>query len=397
MQETHRIGAIDGLRAVAMLMVVAGHCMVMSNGWSGVWLFFIISGYVITRNFLARQHEFQTPSAHYLDFIKRRAFRIVPAYAVYLIIATVVMAAAGLTQQLRVIPYLLTFTYNWQRIFLFENIVTDGLYGPMWSLSVEEQFYVFYPLLFLVAPRRDFLKVALGFLCLAPFARIAMSATTAAQGWPTDRIIDSVYLNAILHFDAFLAGALIAVYEPRLRTDQRLVTRVRLGLIGAAIAYGFINYILRDSGNGETIEAQSGQSLKPHYWFWRQGFVYSAYVAAFSLLMIEALRRARWTKWLAARSLVLIGRISYSGYLYHIIPLWLLRTYVIHQDIGQLSLAWRYVVFAGAVVVTLALAWLSYAYVELPVQKWAARRRESKAAITGMHATTATTAVAERG
>ncbi|MEQ1650499.1 MAG: acyltransferase, partial [Hyphomicrobiaceae bacterium] len=344
MPDTRRIDAVDGLRAVAMLMVVAFHCMIMPNGWSGVWLFFVISGYVITRNFLARQSEFEAPRAHYLDFITRRAVRIIPAYIVYLIVATVLMATVGNTQQFRVIPFLLTFTYNWQRIYLFENVPNDSLYGPMWSLSVEEQFYLFFPLLFLFAPRRHFLKVAVGFLLLAPFARLAMSLSAATQGWPTDRIIDSVYLNAVLHFDAFLAGALIAIYEPRLQSNQRLVNRLRLGIIAGVLAYGVINTALRSSGQATS----QSTALQNTFWFGRQGFVYTVYVAAFSLLMIETLRRTWWTGWLAARSLVVIGRISYSGYLYHIIPLWLLRTYVIHQDIGQLPLVWRYLVFAGA-------------------------------------------------
>src|SRR5262245_24990151 len=73
-----RIAEVDGLRALAMTMVVAQHCGLAPFGWTGVWLFFVISGYVISRNFLREEYKADSVARQFLTFMKRRFFRIVP-------------------------------------------------------------------------------------------------------------------------------------------------------------------------------------------------------------------------------------------------------------------------------------------------------------------------------
>ena len=79
-----RITEIDGLRAVAMTIVVAHHCGLLPFGWVGVWIFFVISGYVISRKFMRQGYSNKPAAKQYVTFISRRFWRIVPVYLLYL-------------------------------------------------------------------------------------------------------------------------------------------------------------------------------------------------------------------------------------------------------------------------------------------------------------------------
>src|SRR2546423_10298585 len=86
-----RIAEVDGLRAVAMTMVIAQHCGLLPFGWIGVWLFFVISGYVITRGFVADQKAADAASTRFIDFMRRRFFRIVPVYVAYILLNVAIL------------------------------------------------------------------------------------------------------------------------------------------------------------------------------------------------------------------------------------------------------------------------------------------------------------------
>jgi peptidoglycan/LPS O-acetylase OafA/YrhL len=91
-----RIDEVDGLRAIAMTMVIAQHCG-LPFGWTGVWLFFVISGYVISRNFLCEAYTNGPVLQEYKIFMLRRFFRIVPVYTFYIAIGTGIIFALGLS------------------------------------------------------------------------------------------------------------------------------------------------------------------------------------------------------------------------------------------------------------------------------------------------------------
>ena len=147
-----RIYSIDSLRALAMTMVIAQHCKLLPFGWTGVWLFYVISGFVISRNFIAERATFKPASLfHYLSFVTRRMFRIIPPYAAYVIICLLVIRLLGYPEQYRELPYLTTFTFNWRMIFSVEP--QFSAFGHLWTISVEEQFYVLFPILILLLNR----------------------------------------------------------------------------------------------------------------------------------------------------------------------------------------------------------------------------------------------------
>ncbi|MET9227055.1 acyltransferase [Lentzea sp. NPDC003310] len=142
--EMRRFPALDGMRAIAAVIVVifhfAGPKWSWLNGWIGVHLFFVLSGFLITT--LALREESRTGKLSIRDFYLRRAFRILPVYYVVLLIIVAFLWLRGeffgyhMQEQL---PYYLTFTNEW---------ATPGrIYGQSWTLGVEQKFYLVWPAL----------------------------------------------------------------------------------------------------------------------------------------------------------------------------------------------------------------------------------------------------------
>jgi peptidoglycan/LPS O-acetylase OafA/YrhL len=137
-----RLPALDGVRAVAILLVIAGHFIGFGGlGATGVAVFFVLSGFLITRLLVA---EIETSGRlRFGRFYWRRACRILPAYLLWVTITWLILGNVALADDRRALTGLLTYTYNY---------VTPTPYGfssiihPAWSLSVEEQFYVLWPL-----------------------------------------------------------------------------------------------------------------------------------------------------------------------------------------------------------------------------------------------------------
>lgn len=154
-QTQSRFGSLDGLRAIAIAAVLWHHwpgrfemaeAKLSHYGFLGVDLFFVISGYLITT--LLLREEARDGAFSLSGFYWRRVLRILPVY--YLLVTVVgvyYIVGRGETQYLEIWPYYYLFLSN----FLTDHI--HMLY-PTWSLAVEEQFYLIWPLLLLLVPRR---------------------------------------------------------------------------------------------------------------------------------------------------------------------------------------------------------------------------------------------------
>jgi len=113
-----RIGAIDGLRAIAMTMVVLQHCGLMPFGWMGVWLFYVISGFVVCSTFHSRASRETGPYASTVaDFMKRRAVRIWPVYFLYIAACAIFLVLTNAIFNGADLVTMAGFIYNWQMIF----------------------------------------------------------------------------------------------------------------------------------------------------------------------------------------------------------------------------------------------------------------------------------------
>lgn len=203
-----RIPSLDGVRAFAITLVLVAHSLkwleqtrfqpllrIFGNGALGVEIFFVISGFLITR--LLMQESYTTGRISLRQFYLRRTFRILPAFYAFLAFAGI-LAAAGYVSPARA-DFLAagTFLWNYTRR-------TDEARAHLWSLSVEEQFYLFWPLLLMLIGNRR-ARIAAGLLvCAAPFIRLGTYAV-----WPAMR----AYIPVMMHtrIDALMFGCFAAL------------------------------------------------------------------------------------------------------------------------------------------------------------------------------------------
>ncbi len=367
-----RLPEIDGLRAVAMTAVVAQHCGLAPCGWIGVWLFFVISGYVIARNFERDGYASGSLLGRYRTFMTRRFFRIVPVYMLYLMIGTILILLSGKPSALRDIPFLIAFVQNWQMIFgLWPNPESWAGFAHLWTLSVEEQFYLVFPIIFLSLPRRIYAAVAITLIAAGPFIRYVYSAalqgTTADGGW----LAFAVYAASFAHFDAFLIGALIAHFEDSIRI-RRWVPVV---LAGAAISvaaayvafYVHANYVMGASRVDLLRNIFSGILFGQG----REVVVYTVVNLLAATAVVYAILQKSFLRMLAGRRITLVGRVSYGGYLYHALILWLISALVATPS--TVAVPQRLALFALAWSLTVLVAYLSFRWFEAPILSWTKR------------------------
>ncbi len=200
---------LNALRAFAVLAVIVQHYWPRSAtpgplravewGGYGVRLFFVLSGFLITGILLRYRDEIErgaaTAGAQLRRFVIRRTLRIFPIY--YLVVLAVCILGIGPARQ--VWPYLLTYTTNWH---IAASGAWIGQLSHLWSLAAEEQFYLAWPLVALLAPRRWLLPTTLLVIAAAP----AYRCVAALAGWP----YSDLDLLPLIALEALGIGALLA-------------------------------------------------------------------------------------------------------------------------------------------------------------------------------------------
>ena len=204
----HNIPSLDGVRAIAILMVLAGHALnervdlapaILGN--FGVTLFFVLSGYLITRSML--HDESRYGKLRIRNFYFRRVLRIFPAFYVFLAVIGILSAAGAL-------PKFPAITWVASAAF-FRNMAGGGWDTiHLWSLSLEEQFYLFWPAVFiLVRPRR------LSFIAAAVVIFTAWRAIWLHNHQDNFAIAEAggFYYRPDFRLDTFLIGAAFAIAD----------------------------------------------------------------------------------------------------------------------------------------------------------------------------------------
>lgn len=289
------INSIDGLRAVAVVAVLAFHADLgfASGGFLGVSLFFTLSGYLIT-TLLLREHA-ADGTISIRRFYARRWRRLIPS--AWICIAGVLAAwLVWSASQLRELPgdalAALGNVANWRFAFS-ERSYQDLFIGQpsplahFWSLAIEEQFYAVMPLIAILCLRRSrrTLVLVVGALLLASVAANILTA---------DR--DLVYNGTHTRAAELLVGVLLAIYAPR-------VGRVVSGALGWAALAGF----------GALVATTSVTSA----WLYNGGLPAFSLISAALVVAAIAPLGSSLTRLLALRPLVAIGRWSYALYLVH--------------------------------------------------------------------------------
>jgi len=302
--------SLDGLRGVAVSLVVLFHYGLFPAGWVGVQIFFVLSGYLITTILLGEKDS--PPLAYLGRFYWRRSLRIFPLYFFVLALSFAAYLTIGEPKSLGSDwAFLVTYTTNFGRL-------RPGDIGPsfthLWSLAVEEQFYLFWPLLVYFLPEKAFRRTVAAILVLTPALRLAFCVVFLHLGRDSAWIGKSIYCLPFAQFDAFAAGAAISLW--RLNSVPHAGRWFLVALsITALCGMGCLlhdHFVYRNA-----FMASLGY---PMYLMPDWGFVwgYSLLNLVSCLGIICATQRLNLFNWAANAAVVRLGRISYGVYVFHV-------------------------------------------------------------------------------
>lgn len=345
--------ALDGLRAIAVIAVLAYHAdqTWARAGFLGVDIFFVISGYLITALLLSEYRR--EGKINIVDFWKRRAMRLLPSLLVMLAAVSVVvpiLAPDQISQLRGDLIAALTYVSNWRLVFqelpYFQAMGRPPILQHLWSLAVEEQFYLLWPLLLALALRRRRTKQGLVLMILIGSAA---SAGAMSMIYSPESDASRVYYGTDTRVGTILLGAALAfMWSPGQRT-------ARPRLMGS---------LIRDFAG---LGAIAGLAWAMYTWTEFDEFLYRGGFTAVAVLSAIVVAVCAHPGWLTRRLLGnapmrWIGKRSYAIYLWHWPVFMLTRP---HLDINLDGYA-----LAGLRVgLTVALAMATHRLVEKPLRR----------------------------
>jgi peptidoglycan/LPS O-acetylase OafA/YrhL len=348
---------IEGLRAVAVLSVLVYHLRSewLPGGFIGVDIFFVISGFLITSH-LVREHE-KTGRISLVRFYARRMVRLIPAATVVLLgtaVATILFVPRILWQQVGTdIIASATYVINWVlALRSVDYLAEDSIVSPVqhfWSLAVEEQFYLIWPLLILLAGalavRFNFLKRRT--MAVGGVGVVVISFGLALIAYAQNDV--TAYFSTFTRLWELAAGGLAALAIERLRRTAPPALMRILFYVGTAAVIGSVVLL-----------------ALPRLW---PAPLTVVPVLGTVLILVAGGGVARTVpeRLLGLRPMTWVGGISYSLYLWHW-PIIVIAGYVF----GEIGL----ILSVAIAVASIALAWLSAKLVENPIRfsGWATRR-----------------------
>ncbi|MFN8574948.1 MAG: acyltransferase [Gemmatimonadaceae bacterium] len=313
--------AFDGSRGLGSLFVLVAHFGFLQTGWVGVQFFFVLSGYLITSILITQQDRAPSLGAHLKVFYQRRMLRIFPSYFGYLAVCTATLLLFGKPGVLRrVWVYLVTYTYN---IYLsLPGHPLERYFSHLWSLSAEEQFYLIWPFVIYFLRGRARAMAVVAVLVAVPMLRVAAHVYAGSHGVAPNALGQALYMGTVFQFDAFAAGAAIAVFR-----WERFTWAPRAFIIGAsaALVYGLAAMWLYPEPVVQRVDAFSlvrqGLSLGfPVMMVPRAQYLWGySLVNLLSVLLVITMTQSHWiTRFLSTPVLVWMGRLSYTTYIIHL-------------------------------------------------------------------------------
>ena len=328
--------ALDGLRALAVLPVLLFHGGAPGFQWGyvGVDLFFVLSGYLIT-TILFKEYT-QTGRISLISFYRRRALRLLPALAVlclaFLFYAGIVIR--NLPQGLKEVSIVIFYLGNWTRAF---RIGLPEYLGHTWTLAIEEQFYLLWPVLLLaILALNSRVTSALRLILLLITAITCWRVILTFQGANADRLYNGTDTRA----DALLIGAALAL----------------------ALAAPMFTRQLRALARYFWLPATAIIVVVPIFFPWNDRHMFfggfSVVALAAATILTAALDGGALAQILSNPAFVWIGQRSYGLYLWHY-PIMLVGLFYFHIPLGW----W---LTAIEICCTFVLATLSYMFIERP-------------------------------
>jgi peptidoglycan/LPS O-acetylase OafA/YrhL len=359
-----RLPGLDGLRGIAVLAVIIYHADVslLVGGFLGVDVFFVLSGFLITS--LLIEELTRTNTVDRARFYIRRIRRLMPALFLVLFFSVLVSGLFVLDAAYHVrrdLPWAITFVLNWSYLFFeqsyFVNISRPPLLQHLWSLSVEEQFYVVWPIMLIalykvkignVTPRA---KIFIASAALAIASTAWMIHLSVSNGFPIPNDPSRVYFGTDTHAMGLLVGCAAATLWRSDRLNERLTpdraaAMNGLGLLSlAGLAYFFV------------FVSELNEFL------YRGGFLVLSLLTAV-LVVIAAHPGLKFGSRLGNPVLKWFGDRSYGIYLWHW-PIFVLMR-------SGIDIQWPDpIAFVVKIAIVLVISDLSYRFVELPIRKGA--------------------------
>ena len=313
------------------------------GGFLGVDLFFVLSGFLITRLLLA---EYEASSHIRFDlFYLRRACRLLPAIVMLLVFVGILRVLMPVTFHTQVSYWFSVIAV----LFFFANVAELGNIGHTWSLSVEEQFYFLWPMTLLVLLRR----------CHSTGARIAVVAALALASAVLRASLQShgglgvnVYCNLFTRMDSLLIGTIVALAEGLPAFPEAVARFCRYRPAEIAMALFLLAVILI-------------KEPRMPYMFGGGLTIFALIAATLVACVIYDQRPTTLKRFLEWHPMVWLGRRSYGIYLYHLPVFYMLQP--VHEKFKTPLDQGAYIV--AGFVLPVVLAALSYHYVEMPFLK----------------------------
>ena len=351
--------SIDSLRALAVLAVIIYHVDVnyLPGGFLGVDLFFVLSGYLIS-SLIIKEYR-KTGSLNLYNFYIRRARRLLPAVYFMITVGLVVMVLFNEVLLRKshldaIFGYI--YSSNWWYIFhkldYFDSFGAQSPFKHLWSLAIEEQFYMIFPLLFLLVNRKkkskdgtyklnkNFLYVVLGLILVSLIAHILLFDINN---------ISRIYFGTDTRAFSLLVGVVGAILYPMERLHTKVTPQQNM-------LYSVVSLVSIATLITVMIYTSEYNTL-----LYRGGFLLVA-ILGLIVIISSGKQHTLMSRLLSFKPVVFIGKISYSLYLWHF-PVLVLTTPV--SEIGNPNIF--FVILR--IVLTFAVAIVSYVFVETPIRK----------------------------
>jgi peptidoglycan/LPS O-acetylase OafA/YrhL len=350
--------SFNSFRALAFLGVFLFHTNkgAFPFGYLGVTAFFVLSGYLITPILIKTKDQTGSIYSYLKNFYGRRALRIFPIYYLYLVSVTALILIIGYKPSSYIgtiindLPYTLTYTYNFYHLTRYFQ--HNQFISHFWSLAVEEQFYIFWPLFVYFLNEKYLNKALFGAILLGPFIRLF--SFYIFENFPHHFIHSAdtaVYVSTFSHIDAFLTGGFAAVYG-----KGKSIKTTHLYLFLAGIIFTGIIANALNTGHPD-LRSLGYRDFMPDSGKFIWG--YTLWNIFFALTLVRLNNRNFHPKLFENNILNFLGKVSYGLYIYHYPILYLVKNYVqLEGYVLKMFLA---------LLLTVIVSWLSFIFYESKV------------------------------
>ncbi len=349
------IKSLDGIRGFAISLILLYHHFGLQGGWLGVDLFFVLSGFLITGILLDTKQS----KSYFLNFYARRVLRIFPLYFMVLIgffivlpILTNIESSKSFSIYFDDQLYYWFYLQNWAQLFkVHEYEGVNRVLSHFWSLAIEEQFYVFWPLFIAFFSMKNLKIVILTLISASLVFKIYLVYNSSC--W------EIAYLNTFSRIDTILVGALVALGIRQNNFTRFSDNRLSI-LVYTLLSLAFVIIIF------------SGAKIPEGWFFSSIGYLFFATV--FGSIIFKAISEPSdlvFKILFENKIAIFMGKFSYSIYVFHFPVIWLVQpriyslTFFQNIDFGVAFIIANII----SIILTLIISQLTWYIIEQPFLK----------------------------